>query len=87
MNTLIKDSRQRLLRIRHLVASDDAERVVELKAALAAAIEIDAEIFARRRKVMPVLGAGRGLLVDPLAKPFLGLAARDQHLPRLAVAP
>ncbi len=52
---------QRLLRIGHLVAPGDAERVVELKTALAAALEIDAEIFARRREIMVVFGAGRRL--------------------------
>src|SRR3954470_21723669 len=55
---------QRLLRIRRLVASDDAERVVELKTALAAAVEIDAEIFAWRREVMVILGTGRSLGID-----------------------
>src|SRR6476619_5856455 len=78
---------QRLLRVRYLVAARDPERVVELKAALAAAFEIDAEIFARRRKVMIVFCAGRGLGIDRLAKGFLGLTACNQHLPGLAVAP
>src|SRR4051812_6764110 len=42
---------QRLLRIGGLVAACDPERVVELKSALAAAIEIDAAILAREREV------------------------------------
>src|SRR3954466_1825610 len=45
---------QRLAGIGRLVAAGDAERVVELEAALAAAFEIDAEIFTRRRKIMAV---------------------------------
>src|SRR3954467_5711832 len=48
---------QRLLGVRHLVAARDPERVVELKAALAAAFEIDAEIFAWRREIMIVFRA------------------------------
>src|SRR4030081_469693 len=48
---------QRLLTIARLVASDDAERVVQLEAALAAALQIDAEIFARRREIVIVTGA------------------------------
>ena len=46
---------QRLLRIAGLVAARNAERVVELEAAFAAAIEIDTKIFARRREVVSVL--------------------------------
>src|SRR3954453_7404379 len=68
---------QRLFGVGRLVASDNAERVVELKAALAAALEIDAEILARRRKIMAVLGAGGGFLIDQFAEGLLGLAARD----------
>src|SRR3954464_8028207 len=49
---------QRLSSVGCLVTAGDAERVVKLKAALAAALEIDAEIFPRRRKIMAVLGAG-----------------------------
>ena len=78
---------QRLFRIGRLVAARDAERVVELKTALAAAVEIDAEIFARRREIMIVFRAGCGLGIDRLAKTLLGLAARNQDLPGLAVAP
>src|ERR1700730_19038853 len=54
---------QRLLGIGHLVPSGDTERVVELKAALAAPFEIDAEIFPRRREVVVVLGAGSGFRI------------------------
>src|SRR6478735_6826534 len=78
---------QRLLGVGELVALGDAKCVVELKTALAAAIEIDAEIFARRREIVSLLGAGDGGSVDLLAEAFLGLTARDQHLPGLAVAP
>src|SRR6185295_8742960 len=78
---------QRLLRVSHLVAARDAKRVVELETALAAALQIGAEIFARRREIVIVPGAGRRLGIDRLAKFLLGLTARDQHLPGLAVAP
>src|SRR3982074_3254743 len=78
---------ERLFGIGRLVASDNAYRVVELKAALAAALEIDAEIFARRREIMAVLGAGSGFRIDHLAETFLGRAARNHDLPGLAVAP
>src|ERR1700712_4874294 len=78
---------QRLPGVGGLVAARDAEGVVELEAALAAAFEIDAEIFTRRREVMAVVGARCGRGVDRFAKTLLGLAARDQYLPRLAVAP
>src|SRR6267142_27841 len=78
---------QRLLAIGRLVAACDTERVVKLKAALAAAFEIDTEIFARRREIMIVPGARSSLRIDQFAKAFLGFAARDQDLPRLAVAP
>src|SRR5207237_3932173 len=49
---------QRLLRVSHLVAARYAERVVELKAAFAAAFEIDAEIFTREGIVAVLRGAG-----------------------------
>src|SRR6266700_3070125 len=78
---------QRLLAIGGLVATHDAKRVVELEAALAAAFEIDPEIFARRRKIMVVACARSGLGVDRFTEAFLGFATCDQHLPRLAVAP
>src|SRR5215470_5633095 len=78
---------QRLLGVRHLVAPGYAERVVELKTAFAAALQINAEIFARRGEVVAFLGAGDRRRVDRLAKAFLGLAAGDDHLPGLAVAP
>src|SRR6476660_868291 len=78
---------QRLFGVGRLVAPDNAERVVELKAALATAREIDAEVLPRRREIMAVLGAGSGFRVDQFAKTFLGLAAHDHNLPRLAVAP
>jgi hypothetical protein len=78
---------QRLLRIRRLVASDDTERVVELKTALATAVEIDAEIFARWREIMIIFRAGRGLGIDRLAKFLLGLGRSRSAPPWLAVAP
>src|SRR6187402_2860663 len=43
---------QRLPAIGGLVAPDDAECVVKLEAALAAALQVDAEIFARRREIV-----------------------------------
>src|SRR4051812_19814297 len=49
---------QRLLRVGRLVAARYAEGVVELETALSAAVEIDAAIFARRREIMVVAGAG-----------------------------
>src|SRR4051812_41990439 len=58
---------QRLFGVGGLVAAHDAERVVELKAALAAALEINAQIFARRREIMAVLGTGGGFLIDQFA--------------------
>src|SRR5262245_66689768 len=78
---------QRLFRIRRLVAARDTERVVELEAAFAAALQIDAEIFPRRRKVVAFLGTGSGRRIDGFTKTFLGLAAGDDDLPGLAVAP
>src|SRR3954447_15181498 len=78
---------QRLLGIGHLVSARDAERVVELKTALATAIEIGAEIFARRREIIVAPETARSLLVDQLAETLLGLAAGDDDLPGLAVAP
>src|ERR1700694_4694486 len=78
---------KRLLGIGGLVAARDAERVVELEAAFAAAFKINPEIFAGRREIMAVLGTRSGIRIDQFAEAFLGLATRDQHLPRLAVAP
>src|SRR5262249_39385148 len=78
---------ERLFCVGELVASDDAERIVELKAAFTATLEIDAEIFTRRREVVVVLGTRRSLRIDRLTEAFLGLAACDQDLPGLAVAP
>src|SRR5579859_1089613 len=78
---------QRLSGISGLVASDNTERVVELEAALAPALEIDAEIFARIWEVAVVRGAGSSFRVDQLAETLLGLAACDHDLPGLAVAP
>ena len=77
----------RLFCISHLVAAGDAERVVELKAALAAAFEIDAGIFARRREIVIVAESAGSFLVDQLAEALLGLATGDDDLPGLAVAP
>src|SRR3954463_395257 len=51
---------QRLFGIGRLVAARDAERVVELKTAFAAALQIDAEIFARELEVAVLRRAGRG---------------------------
>src|SRR3984957_10939407 len=78
---------QRLPGIGGLVAARDTERIVKLEAALAAALEIDPEIFPRRREIMTVFGTGSGRRINQLAKTLLGCAACDQHLPRLAVAP
>src|SRR5216684_6246740 len=78
---------QRLPGVGGLVAARDAERVVKLEAALAAAFQIDPEIFPRRRKVMTAFATGSGFRVDQFAEALLGLTARDQDLPRLAVAP
>src|SRR5579859_7295814 len=78
---------QRLFRVSGFIASRNAECVVELETALAAALEINTEIFARRREVTVVRRAGGGFRVNELAKPLLGLAAGDHHLPGLAVAP
>ena len=47
---------QRLPGVGGLVAARDAERVVKLETALAAAFEIDPEIFTRRREIMTVFG-------------------------------
>src|SRR5262249_4289929 len=78
---------QGLLRVRHLVPARDTERAVELNAAFAAALQIDAEIFARRREVVAFLRARGSRGVDGLAKTLLGLAAGDDDLPGLAIAP
>ena len=78
---------QRLLGIGSLVAARDAERVVELEAAFAPALQIDAAIFARKRKIADMVAAGAGRLVDQVAERFFRFAARDHDLPRLAVAP
>src|SRR5690242_20537299 len=51
---------QRLLGVGGLVASGYAERVVELEAAFAPPLQIDAEIFAWSRKIVIVPGAGCG---------------------------
>src|SRR4051812_23812034 len=78
---------QRLLGIGRLVSARDAERVVELEAALAAAFEIGAEIFPRRREIIVVAEPARCFCVNQLAETLLGLAAGDDDLPGLAVAP
>src|SRR5258708_5310503 len=78
---------QCLLGIACLVASLYAERIVELKAAFAAALQINAAIFARERKVSGVRLAARGGRVDHIAKFLRGSAGGDRQLPRLAVAP
>src|SRR4051794_35360311 len=78
---------QRLPGVARLVPARDAERVVELETAFTAAFEIDADIFARRREIIIVTEAVGGLLVDQLAEALLGLAAGDDDLPGLAVAP
>src|SRR6266702_1916094 len=78
---------QRLPGVGASVAAGDAERVVELKTALAPAFEIGAEIFARRGEIVVVAEAARSLRVDQLAEALLGLTAGDDDLPRLAVAP
>src|SRR5260221_11678704 len=78
---------QRLFRIARFVTSGNAQRVVKLKAALAAAIEIDPAIFARERKVTGIgLAAGRGA-IDRIAKSLGRRTRRDRELPGLAVAP
>src|ERR1700761_31974 len=53
---------QRLFAVSRLVTFRDSERVVELEAALTAALEIDAEIFARRREIIIIAETARGLL-------------------------
>src|SRR3979409_753453 len=78
---------QRLFCVGGLVAARDAQRVVKLEAALAAALQINPEIFAGGREIMPVLGARSCFCIDQFAETFLGLAAGDHYLPRLAVAP
>src|ERR1700676_2479775 len=78
---------KRLLGIGGFVAARDAERVVELEATFPAALEVDAAIFARKRKVAIFRRAGTDRGVNLLAKAFPGFATCDHHLPRLAVAP
>src|SRR5712675_1138946 len=78
---------QRLRRIARFVTPGNAERVVKLKAALAAALEIDPAIFARERKVAGIRLAAGGGAIDRIAK-SLGRSTRgDRELPGLAVAP
>src|SRR5258708_328352 len=78
---------QRLPGVARLVASLYAERVVELKAAFAAPLKIDAAIFARERKVSAVRLAAGGGTVHYIAKLFRCRTRGDDQLPRLAVAP
>src|SRR5450631_4880656 len=78
---------KRLFRIARLVAPGNAERVVKLKAALAAALEIDAAIFARERKVAGIRFAAGGGAINRIAKFFGRRTRRDRELPGLAVAP
>src|SRR5690606_36496554 len=78
---------QRLAPIGRTVAARDAERVVELKAAFAAAFEIDAAILAREREVAIVRRVAAGDGIDRLAKAVRLRPARHDHLPWLAVAP
>src|SRR5450755_785548 len=78
---------QRLFGITGLVASRDAQRVVELEAAFAAPFQVDAAIFARKREVAavwPAAGCGR---IDHVAEPDGRRARRDLQTPGLAVAP
>src|SRR3979490_678666 len=62
---------QRLFCVGGLVATGDAERVVKLEAALASAFKVDPEIFARRREIMTVLGAGSCFRIDQFAEGLL----------------
>jgi hypothetical protein len=78
---------QRLPGIGSLVAARNAQRIVKLKAALAASIEIDAFVFARKRKIGVMRGAGGRFPLDQFAEALLCLSACDQNPPRLAVAP
>ena len=67
---------ERLPGIGRSVAARNAERIVELEAAFAAALQIDPAIFARKRKVAIVRCAGTGRGVDCGAETFLGCTAR-----------
>src|SRR3982075_1973749 len=78
---------QCLLGVGRLVAARDAQRIVKLKAAFAASLQIDAAIFARERKVSGARLAARGGAVHRIAKFFRGSAGGDRQLPGLAVAP
>src|SRR5205085_7526726 len=61
---------QPLLGVAHLVASGYAERVVKLKAAFPAALQIDAAILARERKVSGVRRAAGGSAMNHVAEFF-----------------
>src|SRR5205814_10663248 len=78
---------QRLPGGTRLVTSDYAERVVELEAAFAATLEINAAIFARERKVSAIWFAAGGRAIDRIAELLGGRARGNRQLPRLAVAP
>ena len=79
---------QRLSGVGRLVAARDAERVVELKSALAPALQVDAAIFARERKIAGVrLAAGSGCRTIRSRNFSVAAPRRDHELPRLAVAP
>src|SRR5258708_25990625 len=75
---------QCLFGVARLVAPDDAERIIKLKAAFATPLQIDAAIFARERKIPGVRLAARGGAVDHVTELFGRSTRSDRELPRLA---
>ena len=59
---------QRLPGVGRLVAPGNAERVVKLKAAFAAALQLDAAIFARKREVTGIRPAARSGRIHHIAE-------------------
>src|ERR1700738_1150206 len=78
---------QRLFSVAGFIATRNSERIVELKAAFAAALEIDAAIFARERKIPAVRLAARGGAIHHIAEFFCRVTRGDRNPPRLAVTP
>jgi hypothetical protein len=62
--------------IRHLVSALDAERVVELEAALLASLVVDTPVFAGKREVRAVRRAGARRVDERTAQSFGAFSSR-----------
>src|SRR6201987_1928079 len=78
---------QRLSRVARLVAARNAERIVELKSALAPPLQVDAAIFTRKGEVAGIRPAARGVRIHRLAESLRRRPGGDLQPPGLAVAP